>query len=67
MLVKGEAHALDRQLQTALNAPSLDEPTRRHLSDAREEITTMLDPRVPRPASDAAAAPAAGRGRGGVR
>ena len=67
MLVKGELHALDGQLKTALAATTLDESTRRHLADAREEITTILDPRVPRPEPAAAAAAAGGRGRGGLR
>jgi hypothetical protein len=68
MLVKGELHALDRQLQTAAAAPGLDENTRRHLTDSRDEIAIILDPRVPRPAADPNAAAAAfGRGRGGVR
>ncbi len=66
-LVKGELRALDRQLQAAAAAPGLDENSKRHVSDCREEIKTILDPRVPRPAPDAAAAPAAGRGRGGIR
>jgi hypothetical protein len=67
-LVKGELRALDRQLQTAAAAPGLDENTRRHFADSREEIKIILDPRVPRPAPDpAAAAAAGGRGRGGLR
>jgi hypothetical protein len=68
MLVKGELHALDKQLQTAAAATGLDENTRRHLTDSRDEIAIILDPRVPRPAADPnAAAAALGRGRGGVR
>jgi hypothetical protein len=68
MLVKGELHALDRQLTAAIAAPGLDENTRRHFADARDEIATILDPRVPRPVADpAAGAGAFGRGRGGVR
>jgi hypothetical protein len=67
MLVKGELRALDRQLQAALAGTGLDENTRRHYSDSREEIATILDPRVPRPAPDPAAAGAGGRGRGGLR
>jgi hypothetical protein len=67
-LVKGELRALDRQLQTAAAAAGADEATRRHITDSREEIKIILDPRVPRPAPDpAAAAAAGGRGRGGVR
>jgi hypothetical protein len=67
-LVKGELRALDRQLQTAVAAPGVDETTRRHINDCREEIKIILDPRVPRPAPDPNAAPAGGgRGRGGVR
>jgi hypothetical protein len=68
MLVKGELRALDRQLVTAMAAPGLDENTRRHFADAREEVATILDPRVSRPAPPAGAAAAAGgRGRGGLR
>jgi hypothetical protein len=67
MLVKGELNALSRQLQTAMAAPGLDESTRRHFADAREEIATILDPKVPRPEPAAGAAVPAGRGRGGVR
>jgi hypothetical protein len=68
MLVKGELKALDRQLQTAAAAAGLDENTRRHLVDSRDEIAAILDPRVPRPAPDPnAAAAAGGRGRGGLR
>lgn len=67
-LVKGELRALDRQLQAAVAAPALDEATRRHINDCREEIKTILDPRVPRPEPTAApAAAAGGRGRGGLR
>jgi hypothetical protein len=65
-LVKGELKALDRQLQTAAGAAGLDENTRRHLTDARDFIEMILDPRVPRPAPEPAAA-GAGRGRGGIR
>jgi hypothetical protein len=66
-LVKGELRALDRQLQTAAAAPGLDEGTRRHLVDARDEIAIILDPTVPRPAP-AAGGDAGGRGgRGGIR
>ena len=68
MLVKGELNALDRQLQSALAATGLDENTRRHLQDSRDEIAIILDPRVPRPAPDPnAAAAGGGRGRGGLR
>jgi Met-zincin/Domain of unknown function (DUF5117)/Domain of unknown function (DUF5118) len=68
MLVKGELNALSRQLQTAAAAPGLDENTRRHFADAREEIATILDPKVPRPEPAAGAGAAVGgRGRGGVR
>ena len=66
-LVKGELRALDRQLQTAIAAPGLDEATRRHYADAREAIATSLDPRVVRPAPPAGAAGAGRGGRGGVR
>jgi hypothetical protein len=68
MLVKGELHALDATLANAVKSTTLDEATRRHFLDAREEIATILDPKVPRPAPDPNAAPAGlGRGRGGVR
>jgi hypothetical protein len=67
MLAKGELRALDKQLQTAAAAPGLEENTRRHLLDSRDEIAMILDPRVPRPAPDPNAAPAGGRGRGGIR
>ena len=67
MLVKGELQALNRQLQTAVGAAGLDENTRRHLADSRDEIAIILDPRVPRQAADPNAAAALGRGRGGVR
>ena len=63
-LVRGEVKALDRQLATALTTAT-DELTKRHLQDCRDEIKTMLDPTVPRPAAGAAGA---GRGgRGGIR
>jgi hypothetical protein len=65
-LVKGELKALDRQLQTAAGAAGLDENTRRHLTDSRDFIEMILDPRVPRPAPEPAAA-GGGRGRGGIR
>ncbi len=73
MLVKGELRSLDKQLQSAISAAPVpgapvDEATKRHLNDCHEEITTILDPRVPRPTPDpAAAAAGGGRGRGGVR
>lgn len=67
MLAKGELRALDKQLQTALAAATLDENTRRHLADAREEIATILDPRAQHAAPDPAPAAGAGRGRGGLR
>jgi hypothetical protein len=68
MFAKGELKALKRQLQAAIAAPTLDEATRRHFADCVEEVDTILDPRVSRPAPDpAAAAAAGGRGRGGVR
>ncbi len=57
-LARGEVKALDRQLAAAL-AAAPDELTKRHIQDCRDEIATMLDPLVPRPA------PAAGAGRGG--
>jgi hypothetical protein len=63
-LARGEVKALDRQLAAALPTTT-DELTRRHIQDCRDEIATMLDPTVPRPAAGAAGA---GRGgRGGIR
>jgi hypothetical protein len=60
-LVKGELRALDRQIEAAL--PSVtDEVTRRHLTDARDEIAAALNPHVPRPAGGGGGG---GRGRGG--
>jgi hypothetical protein len=66
MLVKGELRALDKQLAAGLAVAGLDENTRRHLSDSREEIAAILDPRVAHTAPEPAAA-GAGRGRGGIR
>jgi len=57
-LVKGELRALDGQLESAVGAAT-DELTRRHLVDCRDEIATILNPRVPRDAGGA------GGGRGG--
>ena len=63
-LARGEVRALDKQIETALPGVT-DEATRRHLLDCRDEIKTMLDPLVPRPAG---AGGGGGRGgRGGVR
>jgi len=68
MLAKGELRALDKQIQTALSGAGIEEATRRHLQDSRDEIAMILDPRVPRPAPDPnAAAAGGGRGRGGIR
>jgi hypothetical protein len=64
-LVRGEVKALDRQLAAALPAAT-DELTRRHIIDCRDEIATMLDPLVPRPAAGAAGGGRGGRG-GGIR
>ena len=61
-LAKGELRALDRQLQAALPGAT-DEVTRRHLIDCRDEISAILNPKVPRPA--AGGAPGGGRGGGG--
>jgi hypothetical protein len=61
-IVKGELRELDRQLQAAGSAAGLDEYTRRHYADSRDDISTILDPTIPRPAP---AAGAAGGGRGG--
>ena len=59
-LARGELRALDRQLQAALPGVT-DELTRRHVIDCRDEIATILDPLVPRPAL-AAGLPFGGRG-----
>jgi hypothetical protein len=62
-LARGEVRALDSQIEKALPGVT-DEVTRRHLQDCRDEIRTMLDPLVPRPAGPAGG----GRGgRGGIR
>jgi hypothetical protein len=61
-LVKGELRALDRQLAAALPGAT-DEVTRRHLIDCRDEIATILNPRVPRGAGGGGA-PGGGRGGG---
>jgi hypothetical protein len=66
-LAKGELRTLDKQLQTALGASNLDETTRRHYVDSRDEIAIILDPTVPRPAAAGAADAGGGRGRGGIR
>ncbi len=66
-IVKGELKALDRQLQTAAAAPGLDENTRRHFVDCREEIKIILDPRVPRPAPAATPVPRCRTRRDSVR
>ena len=49
-IARGELRALDRQLQAALPGVT-DEVTRRHVIDSRDEIATILDPLVPRPAA----------------
>ena len=67
MLAKGELRALDKQLQTGLGVTGLDENTRRHLTDAREEIAAILDPRAPHPNAEATPAAAGRGGRGGIR
>ena len=61
-LLKGELHALDGQIRTALPGVT-DTATRRHLEDARDQIAAILDPHAMR---EAPAAAAAGRGRGGA-
>lgn len=66
-LVKAELRALDKTLQSALGAANLDESTRRHYVDSRDEIAIILDPTVPRPAAAGAADAGGGRGRGGFR
>jgi hypothetical protein len=66
-LVKGELRTLDKTLQTALGATNLDETTRRHYVDSRDEIAIILDPTGPRPAPAAGADAGGGRGRGGIR
>ncbi len=59
-LLRGELRLLDQQLARALPVAT-DVATRRHLQDARETITTMLDPRAMRPRGGAAGG---GGGRG---
>ncbi len=65
-LARGEVRALDRQIETALPAVT-DEATRRHLLDCRDEIKTMLDPLVPRPAGAGGGGGRGGRGGGAGR
>jgi hypothetical protein len=64
-LARGELRALDVQLQRAVAAPGLDELTRRHLLDCRDEIATSLDRLVPRPAGGGGGGGGRG-GRGGI-
>jgi hypothetical protein len=61
-LLRGELRALDAQLERAI-AGYNDGTVRRHLQDSRDQIEMTLDPRAMR---EPPAAPAAGRGRGGV-
>jgi hypothetical protein len=65
-LLRGELRALDAELANALRPASVEEVTRRHYQDARDEIAMILDPRAMRERGGGAAA-AGGRGRGGVR
>jgi len=60
-LVRGELRALDAQLRAAIPAAT-DRTTRLHLEDAREYISKILDPSVPRPTAGAGGAPARGAG-----
>jgi hypothetical protein len=64
-LVRGELHALDRQLEAALTAAP-DDLTRLHIRNCRDQIAESLDRLVPRPAGGAGAG-FGGRGRGGIR
>jgi hypothetical protein len=61
-LLRGELRVLDQQIARALPAVT-DVATRRHLQDARETISTVLDPRAMRVRGGAAAA-AGARGLG---
>ena len=63
-IMKGELKALDAQIKTAL-AGATDTATRRHLDDAHDQITQILDPRAMR-TPPAAAAGGAGRRGGGA-
>jgi hypothetical protein len=62
-IMKGELKALDAQIKTAL-AGATDTATRRHLDDAHDQITQILDPRAMR--TPPAAAAGAGRRGGGA-
>jgi hypothetical protein len=61
-LLRGELRVLDQQIARALPAVT-DVATRRHLQDARETISTVLDPRAMRARGGAGGA-AAGRATG---
>lgn len=62
-LIKGELRTLNTQIAAAIGATT-DTATRRHLEDARDQIAITLDPKAQR--VRAAAAGAAGAGRGGL-
>ena len=64
-LVKGELRALDKQLQTALGAPDLDENTRRHLRRFASTRSRSSSTRRCRVRRRRRARLPAGRGRGG--
>jgi hypothetical protein len=60
-LLRGDLRVLDAQLESAL-PKTTDELTKRHLQDARDTITTILDPRAMRERGGAAATGRGGRG-----
>jgi hypothetical protein len=60
-LLRGDLRVLDAQLESAL-PKTTDEVTKRHLQDARDTITTILDPRAMRERGGAAATGRGGRG-----
>jgi hypothetical protein len=62
-LLRGELRELDAQLAKMVKHVSLDEITRRHLQDSRDQIATILDPRAMRTRPEPAGG-AGGRGRG---
>ncbi|MEZ5318703.1 MAG: zinc-dependent metalloprotease [Vicinamibacterales bacterium] len=63
-LLRGELRALDGEIEAAMPRVT-DEVTKRHLQDARDQISTILDPRAMRDRGGAAGA-AGGRGGGGA-
>ena len=67
-LLKGELRAIGEMVDNALQrGATRDEATARHLRDVIDEVATILDPRAMRDRNPAGAAPAGGRGGGGLR